>query len=343
MGLLAACLTAAPTSATAVGVDADLAAVSAAYPTLSQDTKPGVATTGDGNTLAAGVTLSGAGAQTTSVDADPNTPDGTTTVTGTDGTAPSGTLGNMSVTMPAATGTFRYPMQPDHTTGADTSTFDNQGFATSATSLPSTDAAVQSTADGTRLFTIIKGPNAPTQFTYHLNLPAGAVLLPATQEYATTDNMPAATPTDSSYVIELNGAIIGDIDAPWAKDANGAAVPTSYTLQGSDLIQTVSHQGAAYPVVADPKVSFGWYVYVRWNKAEAKAVNHIIAGAGASFLNAICYTVHSHQDVMFWCLSITAAKAAQISYIFKWAADHNQCVEVKFPYAPWPSARSYHC
>jgi hypothetical protein len=45
---------------------------------------------------------------------------------------------------------------------------------------------------------------------------------------------------------------VGGIEAPWARDADGRAVPTEYRIEGDSLVQTVRHQGAAYPVVADP-------------------------------------------------------------------------------------------
>ncbi|WP_282847829.1 DUF4258 domain-containing protein [Microbacterium oxydans] len=49
----------------------------------------------------------------------------------------------------------------------------------------------------------------------------------------------------------------GCTDVPWAKDASGASVPTFYGITGSTLTQVVQHQGAAYPVVADP-----WWIPV---------------------------------------------------------------------------------
>ena len=51
---------------------------------------------------------------------------------------------------------------------------------------------------------------------------------------------------------DADGNESGGIVAPWALDAEGAAVPTSYTLDRTTLVQTVEHEGAAYPVIADP-------------------------------------------------------------------------------------------
>ena len=40
--------------------------------------------------------------------------------------------------------------------------------------------------------------------------------------------------------------------APWAKDARGRSLRTSYKLEGSNLVQLVETRGAAFPVIADP-------------------------------------------------------------------------------------------
>ena len=46
---------------------------------------------------------------------------------------------------------------------------------------------------------------------------------------------------------------VGTFEAPWAKDATGALVPTSSSVQGSTLVQTVqTTSSTVFPVVADP-------------------------------------------------------------------------------------------
>lgn len=52
---------------------------------------------------------------------------------------------------------------------------------------------------------------------------------------------------------------IAEIEAPWAVDADGQAVPTQYILHGNELIQIVdTSPDTAFPVVADP--SWKWWV-----------------------------------------------------------------------------------
>lgn len=64
---------------------------------------------------------------------------------------------------------------------------------------------------------------------------------------------------------------------------------TSYTVEGSTVVQHVATDaGTAYPVVADPSVTFGWYVYVHLSPADQRAfLQGGIWGAG-SLATAIC-------------------------------------------------------
>ena len=63
---------------------------------------------------------------------------------------------------------------------------------------------------------------------------------------------PELQPDGSVRFFDSDGNESGGVASPWAIDANGEEVPTRYTLDGTALIQVVDHEGAAYPVVADP-------------------------------------------------------------------------------------------
>ncbi len=72
-------------------------------------------------------------------------------------------------------------------------------------------------------------------------------------ENAVPDALTAILQPDGSVqFFDENGAVSGGIAAPWAIDADGRNIVTSYSLDGTTLVQTVDHDGAAYPVVADP-------------------------------------------------------------------------------------------
>ncbi|RSO10727.1 hypothetical protein DMH18_11235 [Streptomyces sp. WAC 06783] len=104
-----------------------------------------------------------------------------------------------------------------------------------------TDLAVQPTADGgIRALAVLKNATAPREQRYDISLPNGAHLMKL-------DNGAVAA-------IAKNGTFLGGFTTPWAKDATGKPVPTSYRIDGNTLVQTVQiADSTAFPVVADPK------------------------------------------------------------------------------------------
>ena len=89
---------------------------------------------------------------------------------------------------------------------------------------------------------VLSNKKAENSLTYALSLP------PSTELAATADG---------GFDIQTTGSVstpLFHIDAPWAKDALGRSLRTSYKLDGSNLIQLVETRGAAFPVIADPTV-----------------------------------------------------------------------------------------
>lgn len=136
----------------------------------------------------------------------------------------------------------------------------------------STDIAVQPTTDGgARALVTLKDHRAATTQRFDLSLPKGAELAPdGTGGY------------EILKLLDGGGmASMGSIKAPWAKDANGKDVPTSYRLAGSTLIQQIdTAKDTAFPVVADPKWTWGnvtGTVYL-----NRKETNKLALGAGLS-------------------------------------------------------------
>lgn len=123
-----------------------------------------------------------------------------------------------------------------------------------------------------RIHTVIESPSAPHTYTYPLELPGGVSLT------LNGDGSVGVTSTDGSF-----GA---QIAAPWAKDANGNAVPTRYEVNGSTLTQIVDFDSAtAFPVVADPSVITTTYTYSRadvermWSTYQAMgAICNLVPG-----------------------------------------------------------------
>ncbi|MFJ4185475.1 hypothetical protein [Kitasatospora sp. NPDC089509] len=109
------------------------------------------------------------------------------------------------------------------------------------------DLAVQPTRDGgIRTLVTIGTADAARDYRFDLGLPDGAIL----EQQA-----------DGSVNVVKNGEALGAFAAPWAKDANGAPVPTGYRLDGNALVQHIdTRPDTAYPVVADP-----WYNPLSWD------------------------------------------------------------------------------
>ncbi|AUG81925.1 hypothetical protein CFP65_7341 [Kitasatospora sp. MMS16-BH015] len=133
------------------------------------------------------------------------------------------------------------------------------------------DTVAQPTLDGgARTFQVIKNASAPHQFTSTVQLPPGAVLTPSE-----SGTVAITSGTDEAPVTH------GVIDAPWARDANGKAVPTSYRVEGNKLVQVVEFDaGTAFPVVADPRFSFGMGIYFNARGVEWKAWGMAAVSAG---------------------------------------------------------------
>ncbi|MFF5494564.1 hypothetical protein [Streptomyces aquilus] len=184
---------------------------------------------------------------------------------------------------------------------ADTDVFAGRDAAVSA--------AAQATADGGfRALFALADSGAPHQQSFRMTLPEGATI--------------RQTAEGGLVVLGASGSIIGGLETPWAKDANGKAVPTSYTLEGNTVTQTVTpNADTAFPVVADPKWTWGIISgTVYFNKKETA---HLAANAG--FVAVLFAAAPPPFDVY------GILNAANISRV-AWNADSdNKCVEVKVP------------
>lgn len=127
--------------------------------------------------------------------------------------------------------------------------------------------------DGTvQINTVIESARAPKAYDYPMSIAAGQTL--------------QLQPDGAVYLMNGDGtSAAAVIAAPWARDAHGAPVPTHYEVTGSTLTQVVDFTSAtAFPVVADPSVSFGTYVVVTMSQATARAINAGSAGTAIALL-----------------------------------------------------------
>lgn len=129
--------------------------------------------------------------------------------------------------------------------------------------------------------------------------------------------------------------IIADITAPWAKDANGANVPTRYEANGSVLTQIVDHARGdyAYPVVADPVFDRPniFQYRVRFNRAETATIASggagVIASLGCGIMLPVCLAA---GGTIWWqasvaqnsspkrCVQITATQPYVVPGMYWW-------------------------
>lgn len=124
-------------------------------------------------------------------------------------------------------------------------------------------------------FIVVNNASAPTDYSFEIG--------------AKTDTL---TVMDGGRVQVKNAAgdVVNFLQTPWAHDANGKQLPTSYTVNpGSNVVtQHVDTSDAAFPVTADPSTGCGvGWCSVYFNRSETNA---IAAGgpAGVGALTAGC-------------------------------------------------------
>lgn len=204
-------------------------------------------------------------------------------------TAAAGTSDQVSFTLPA--------------TGSVNGVKSGQGTVTYPNAAADgADLAVQPTDDGIRALVTIKDADAPREYRFPLTLPQGAT---------------AEAQADGSVAVVKDGGRLGAFSAPWAKDAVGKPVQTSYRIDGDTLVQTVAfNSDTSFPVVADPHYTWGIITgTIYFNKSETK---DLALGAGAAV--AILGAVTKVTPLTVSGIALTAA--ANI------AINHGQCVKV---------------
>lgn len=113
------------------------------------------------------------------------------------------------------------------------------------------DIALDAAENGFAFYVVVLNENAPTSYEFEFELPQGFTL--------------REDGSGGIEILNVEGAVVGEVAPPWAADINGESVPTEYSLRDDMLVQTVEHIGAEYPVVADPTYTLGWNIYVWFN------------------------------------------------------------------------------
>lgn len=117
--------------------------------------------------------------------------------------------------------------------------------------------AVIPTKDGVQLLTVIKDADAPEDYNYSVQ--GGRFALAGGGEAIVFDDK-----NEMQYIISK----------PWAKDAKGKVVRTSFSIDpnGFVLTQHIQHAGTTYPVVADPRwIERQWWgTVIHFTRSETK-------------------------------------------------------------------------
>ncbi|MGH3770252.1 MAG: DUF2599 domain-containing protein [Pseudonocardiaceae bacterium] len=128
------------------------------------------------------------------------------------------------------------------------------GTVTYPNSLKATDLAVQSFQDSVRVVMVIRGDEAPSEFVYPVDVPAGGSM--------------KIGQDGGVLVMNPDGLLRGGFAAPWAKDNLGREVATHYEIRRNTVVQVVAHHGAAYPIIADPWMGKELIKSAAWIKRE---------------------------------------------------------------------------
>ena len=204
-------------------------------------------------------------------------------------------------------------------TAADSGRTASDGTVVYTHAARSASVAAQALPDGgAQLLVAIDGADAPSEYAFPVTLPAGVQL---------------RTSGDGGYFAKFPGGKVLTIAAPWARDAAGKTVPTAYRLEGQTLIQTVAHAGFAYPVVADPTVSYSWWnMTIYFNKADT--ITMATGVGGVALIAALI------PDVTV--TKVIAAVAGALALLAGDALARGKCVKiVKYAYISLGTPQEY--
>lgn len=136
-------------------------------------------------------------------------------------------------------------------------------------------AVVQTTRTGARVMSVVKDRKAAGALHWRIDGPSA--------------DTATVMPDGSVQLSASDGTVDFVIAAPWAVDARGAAVATRYVVRGRTLVQQLDVTSqTAFPVVADPSVSFGWNIYIHLNGTDQRALVAGGVAAGAAVAAAVC-------------------------------------------------------
>jgi hypothetical protein len=178
--------------------------------------------------------------------------------------------------------------------------------------------AVHVTSDGgVRQAYVLEKSSAQQKFQIPISLPTGYHLkLQADQ----TIRVQGADPDE----------VLGTFERPWAYDSNRKVLPTRYTISGNSIVQTIDTSGARFPVMADPKYTWGIASgTIYFNRSETgrmripSGVTALAAGLGASIASG------PFAPIVMAFMAFMAFLAGTISLVASTAYGDGGCIKFK--------------
>lgn len=197
------------------------------------------------------------------------------------------------------------------TTGPTVSASDGDAQLTWSTQAGAHHASFASTHSGRDTATVItlEDVSAPTTYRFPLHLKAGQT---------------AALQPDGSVVVSSTDGDLGEFQPPWAKDAAGRSLATSYSLDGNTLVQRIDTTNAQFPVTADPHYTWGIIsgtIYfnkretatIGWSGSMAGLVTKVIASEATALLGGIVASMATYATITRQCIKLKITPIGNIA------------------------------
>jgi hypothetical protein len=198
----------------------------------------------------------------------------------------------------------------------EVSTDPDDGLTVTAPTGTDISLGVPGEPDGAQALIVIDGNDAPEHYAFPVEVNGQATALRNSDD-------------GGLEILDPSGAVVATVATPWATDANGAPVPTHYEINGSSIVQIVDHHGAAYPVTADPKVSLGWKIYVKYSKSEVHRIASNPLTNKLKYTAAICAAIPNAVAAAS-CGLYVYDSFSSVSNTFESADRNRRCVEMQY-------------
>jgi hypothetical protein len=194
-----------------------------------------------------------------------------------------------------------------------------------------TASVLNPVSNGFQVSQVIAGPASPTTYLYQMNLPAGYFLAqPLANGFIPITTDPSAPSASNS---------IGFVDPPSAVDAKHAAVQTQYVVDFWGSVNTILQittpsASTAFPVVADPEITFGNGVYIYFSHTDASRILYIWAYVGIwAVIGLGCYFFGDFFGSI--CAILILGIAAWVHYTMSACYSRNSVTGVVYHLAVW--------